>query len=160
MVIPRNTSAPTEWLGAFRNPSLTFGALIGAANVRERSSSDARFLTVIALVGKSFPFGWPSWTGPSTNSRCQQENPENSQVKTWGSASTRGLSAHPRMTSLPTGENARRGKTIGMLGIRARETRGAAVNKTAARSWGRKVVAPQKPWFPTTSPLRHNYVSH
>jgi hypothetical protein len=27
------TSAPTKWLGAFRDPSLTFGALIGAANV-------------------------------------------------------------------------------------------------------------------------------
>ena len=53
-----------------------------------------------------------------------------------------GLSLAPRDASLPTGENARRGKTIGMLGIRARETRGAAVNKTDARSWGRKVVAP------------------
>ena len=37
-------------MGAFRNPSLTFGALIGAATVRERSSSDAPFLAVIALV--------------------------------------------------------------------------------------------------------------
>ena len=31
----------TGWLGAFSNPSLTFGALIGAANVRERSSFGA-----------------------------------------------------------------------------------------------------------------------
>jgi hypothetical protein len=45
-------STPSEWLGSFRNPSLTFGALIGTANVRERSSSDARFLAVGALVAQ------------------------------------------------------------------------------------------------------------
>jgi hypothetical protein len=32
--------------------------------------------------------------------------------------------------------------SIGMLGIRARRTVGDAVNKTAARSWGRKELAP------------------
>ena len=42
----------------------------------------------------------------------------------------RGLSLAPRDASLPTGENARRGETIGMLGIRARRTVGDAVNKT------------------------------
>jgi hypothetical protein len=41
----------TGWLSTSINPSLTFGALIGAANVRERSSSDARFLAVIVVVG-------------------------------------------------------------------------------------------------------------
>jgi hypothetical protein len=51
--IGTDPSTLTGWLGAFRNPSLTFGALIGAANVRERSSSDARFLAVIVLAAYS-----------------------------------------------------------------------------------------------------------
>ena len=35
-----------------------------------------------------------------------------------------------------------------MLGIRVREMAGAAVNKTAARSWGRSVVAPRHGFEP------------
>src|SRR5271165_7091945 len=35
-----------------------------------------------------------------------------------------------------------------MLGIRARRTVGAAVNRTAARSWGRNVVAPRHGFEP------------
>jgi hypothetical protein len=35
--------------------------------------------------------GTPRWTGLSTNASCQPEKPENSQMKTWGSASTLGL---------------------------------------------------------------------
>ena len=73
-------------------------------------------------------------------------------MKTWGSASTLRLSLHPRGTSLQTGENAPRAKTLEILRILTSEAAGAAVNKTDAQGWGRKVVAPRKTWFPTTSP--------
>ena len=54
----------------------------------------------------------------------------------------------PRMNSLPTGENTRRVRTRGMLGIRARGTAGAAVNKMSASSWGAKVLAPRHGFEP------------
>jgi len=92
--------------------------------------------------------GHPQRTLLSTNASCQPEKLENSQVKPWGSASTQGLSAHPRTTSLPTGEDARRARTRGMLRIRASGTVGAAVNKTGVTSWGRKVVAPLRGRLP------------
>jgi hypothetical protein len=59
----------------------------------------------------------------STKASCQPEKPENSQVKTWGSVSTLGLNASSRDASLPTGENAGRGKTREMLRIRTGEAR-------------------------------------
>ena len=59
-----------------------------------------------------------------------------------------GLAAHPHDASLPTGENARRGKTYGMLRIRTWETRGAAVNKTGTWYWGRKELAPRHGFEP------------
>ena len=48
----------------------------------------------------------------------------------------------PHDASLPTRENARRAKMCGMLEIRAKVAAGAAVNKTGASGWGRKVLAP------------------
>jgi hypothetical protein len=39
--------------------------------------------------------GTPRWTGPSTNHSCQPETQENSQVKTWASASTLGVELGP-----------------------------------------------------------------
>jgi len=40
--------------------------------------------------------GWhPGWTRLSTSASCQPEKPENSQVKTWGSASTLGAELAP-----------------------------------------------------------------
>src|ERR1035437_3932826 len=39
--------------------------------------------------------GTPRWTRLSTNHSCQPEKPENSQVKTWGSASTLGVELGP-----------------------------------------------------------------
>jgi hypothetical protein len=56
---------------------------------------------------------------------CQPEKPENSQVKTWGPASTLGLSLDPHDASSPTGENLRHAKTCGMWRIRAKLTAGA-----------------------------------
>lgn len=79
----------------------------------------------------------------STNAACQLEKPENSQVETWGSASNLGLSLQPRDAFLPSGENARRARTCRMWRIRARLEAAAAVNKTTARRWGRKVLAPR-----------------
>ena len=55
---------------------------------------------------------------------------------------------HPRDASLPTGENAPRGKPCGILGIRAGETQGAAVNRIPTRSWGRNVMAPRHGFEP------------
>ena len=87
-------------------------------------------------------------TPPSTNASRQPEKPENSQVKTRGSASTLGLNPQPRATSLPTGENRRLARTCEMLRIRAREQPTAAVKETRARSWGGTVVAPRHGFEP------------
>ena len=73
---------------------------VWCSGARPRSLS-----TNTQVIWKMCSFVCPLPTLLSTNASCQPEKPENSQVKTWGSASTQGLSAHPRMTSLPTGEN-------------------------------------------------------
>jgi hypothetical protein len=39
--------------------------------------------------------GTPRWTGLSTMATCQLEKPKNSQLKTWGSASTLGVELGP-----------------------------------------------------------------
>ena len=92
--------------------------------------------------------GTARWTRLSTNVSRQLERPENSHPKTWCSASTLGLSLHPRGTSRQTRENARRARTRGMLRIRTREQLGAAVNTTGVVNWGRKVVAPRHGFEP------------
>jgi hypothetical protein len=121
-------------------------------------AKNADDLSLLSKMSQSVPggskriAGTPRWTGLSTNATCQPEKPENSQVKTRGAASTSGLSLHPQGASPPTGENPQHARMRAMLGIWARETAGAAVNKRQAWSWGRKVLAPQKTWFPTTSP--------
>ena len=68
-----------------------------------------------------------------------------------------GFSLGSHDASRPTGENARRAKTYGMLRIRAREWSRASVNETRPSSWGKKVVAPRETWFPTTSPRPWTY---
>jgi hypothetical protein len=107
--------------------------------------------------GKEFSQSRLAWrTQPS----CQQTLPVNQRkrrIRKWKRGvrpQPWGLSLHPRDASLQTGENTRRAKTCGMWRILARMTASASVNKTGDLSWGGKVVAPQKPWFPTTSPLR------
>jgi hypothetical protein len=109
---------------------------------------------------KMCSFVWPSWTGLSTNASCQPEKPESSQAKTRGSASTLGVEPAPRERSLATGENARPAKTRAILGIPATDAAAAPVNKMGASSWGRSVVAPQKPLIPTTSPPEPASISH
>src|SRR6266567_4353839 len=86
--------------------------------------------------------GSPRWTGPSTNASCQPEKPENQYPIAWGSASTLGLSAHPRAVSFPTGETARRAKTRGMWRIRATVAAGAAVKIMGVEIWYTDNVAP------------------
>jgi hypothetical protein len=81
-------------------------------------------------------------------------------VKTRGPASTPGLILHPRAVSFQTGEAVQGAKTCGLLGIRVQAVVHAAVNKTGTWSWGRKELAPQKSWFPTTSPLRKPLILH
>ncbi len=79
---------------------------------------------------------------------CQQEKPENSQAKTWGSASTLRLRPKARTASLPTGENRRLTKTCAMLRIRARRPPRAHVKKTTVGSWGGTVLAPRHGFEP------------
>ena len=87
-------------------------------------------------------FGWPRCTGPSTNASCQPEKRENWYEETWGSASTLGLSLHPRTVSFPTGETARRASTCRMWRIRATVAAGAPVKITGV-GFGTRTV-----WLP------------
>src|ERR1035437_6962152 len=59
---------------------------------------------------------------------------------------------------LDLGDERARARTCGMWRMRAKWAAGAAVNKMSAASWGGKGLAPQKPWFPTTSPLRKSLI--
>ena len=86
--------------------------------------------------------GGPRCTGPSTNATCQPEKPENWYSKTWGSASTLGLSLHPRAVFFPTGETARRAKTCGMWRIQARRATSAAVKIMGVGIWYADSMAP------------------
>ena len=70
----------------------------------------------------------------------------------WGSASTLGLSLHPRTLSFPTGETARCAKTCGMWRIRATVAVGAAVKSIGVGIWYADGMAPRKGGFPTGSP--------
>ena len=100
--------------------------------------------------------GHPVCTGLSTNASCQQEKPENSKEKTWGPASTLGLSLHPRRTPLQTRENRWVAKICGMCRIRARRTAGDAVNKTGDWSWGRNILAPRHRFEPRFTAPAHS----
>jgi hypothetical protein len=81
--------------------------------------------------------------GPSTNASCQPEKPENWYSKTWGSASTQGLSLHSCAVSFPTGETARRARTCRMWRVRATVAVGAAVKIMGVGSWYAEGMAPQ-----------------
>src|SRR4051812_23238373 len=58
------------------------------------------------------------------------------------------MSLDPHAASLPTREKRAPRETCGMLPIRARKQAGAAVNKTGAWSWGKKVMAPRHGFEP------------
>src|SRR5271169_2409826 len=77
---------------------LEFGK--GARGLRRPAPASCFISPGLKGVGR----GTPGWAGLSTNASCQPEKPENSHLKTRGPASTI-MRAHPRMTSLPTGES-------------------------------------------------------
>ncbi len=95
--------------------------------------------------------GWPHCTGPSTNASCQPEKPENWYEKTWGSASTPGVSLHPRAVSFPTGETAGRARTRGMWRIRASVAASAAVKIMGVGIWYAVRMAPRHGFEPRFS---------
>jgi len=99
-------------------------------------------------------FACPRWTGPSTNASRQPEKPENWYSKTWGSASTLGLSSRPRAVSFPTGENAGRAKSCRMWRIQATVVATAAVKIMGLGIWYVGSMAPHKTRYQTTSPGR------
>ena len=63
-------------------------------------------------------------------------------MKTWGSASTLGLSSHPRDASSSNRRERAARKNLRNVGDTGEGDGGAAVNKTGPRSWGRKVWLP------------------
>jgi hypothetical protein len=73
---------------------------------------------------------------------CQPEKRENWYEKTWGSASTLGLSLHPRALFSPTGETARRARTCRMWRIGATVAAGAAVKITGVEFGAQTVWLP------------------
>src|ERR1035437_1804362 len=110
---------------------------VWCSGARSRSLS-----TNTQVIWKMCSFVCPLPTLLSTNASCQPEKPENSQVETWGSAATRGVElAHPRCHSSNRRERGAR-KNPRNVADTDEGGAGAAVNKTAVLSWGKKVVAP------------------
>src|SRR5258708_3111207 len=86
---------------------------------------------------------------------CRQQvlpvNRRNRRIRRWKRGvrpQPWGLNAHSHDASLPTGENVRHARTLGMLRIRAKRTSGATVNRIGATSLGIKLVAPRHGFEP------------
>jgi hypothetical protein len=87
---------------------------------------------------RSTATGGPATSDACVNATCQPEKLENWYPKTWSSASTLGLSLHPRGVSFPTGKTARRARTCRMWGIWARAAASAAVKINGRVNLGRR----------------------